>query len=74
MNSDDLKVALTRRAEDLKMSFESNKSTLRTSFRFWAWGTRGTMVPFSEVAKSETGVQGVVCWGQDVSSFEIPIQ
>lgn len=56
MNSDDLKVALTRLAEDLEMSFESKRSTLRTSFRFLAWGTRGTMVPFSEVDKSETGV------------------
>lgn len=56
MNSDDLNVALTRLAEDLEMSFESKRSTLRTSFRFLAWGTRGTMVPFSEVDKSETGV------------------
>lgn len=55
-NSDDLKVARTRLAEDLEMSFESKRSTLRTSFRFWAWVTRETMLPFSEVGKSETVV------------------
>ena len=29
INSDDLKVALTRLAEDLEMSFESKRSTLK---------------------------------------------
>ena len=38
VDSDNLKVALTRLAEGLEMAFKNKKSTSRTPFRFGAWG------------------------------------
>ena len=38
VDSDNLKVALTRLAEGLEMAFKNKKSTSRTPFRFGACG------------------------------------